>query len=247
MSRTLVIGDLHGGLKALQQLWERADIGPNDRLVFLGDYADGWSQTPELFDFLIEKKSHQPMVLLMGNHDALLAEWLEQGAPIEPVNLQWFRHGGASTVKAYQGIGQRTRDKHLHFIRTLGLHFTDHRNRLFLHAGFTNLNGIAFEYFDKSFYWDRTLWELALATDPNMPTTHVAYPKRLTLYPEVFIGHTPVTRIGCTTPQQRACVWNLDTGAAFQGLLTAMDVDTKQFWQSDPLPQLYPNEKGRTI
>jgi len=40
-------------------------------------------------------------------------------------------------------------------------------------------------------------------------------------------------------------VWNVDTGAAFYGKLTAMDIDTKKFWQSDPVQQLYPNEKGR--
>ena len=40
-------------------------------------------------------------------------------------------------------------------------------------------------------------------------------------------------------------IWNIDTGAAFKGSLTIMDVDTKEFWQSEPLPNLYPNEKGR--
>jgi serine/threonine protein phosphatase 1 len=38
-----------------------------------------------------------------------------------------------------------------------------------------------------------------------------------------------------------ACVWNLDTGAAFKGPLTIMDV-TKEFWQSEPLT-LYFDEK----
>jgi serine/threonine protein phosphatase 1 len=40
-------------------------------------------------------------------------------------------------------------------------------------------------------------------------------------------------------------VWNIDTGAAFYGPLTILDVDSKEYWQSEPLPQLYPNEKGR--
>lgn len=40
-------------------------------------------------------------------------------------------------------------------------------------------------------------------------------------------------------------VWNIDTGAGFKGKLTIMDADTKEFWQSDPVPELYPNEKGR--
>jgi serine/threonine protein phosphatase 1 len=42
-----------------------------------------------------------------------------------------------------------------------------------------------------------------------------------------------------------ANVWNIDTGAAFTGPLTIMDVDSKTYWQSEPLHQLYLNEKGR--
>jgi len=44
----------------------------------------------------------------------------------------------------------------------------------------------------------------------------------------------------------QACnVWNIDTGAAFNGRLTGINVETKQYWQSDIVQQLYPNEKGR--
>jgi serine/threonine protein phosphatase 1 len=42
-----------------------------------------------------------------------------------------------------------------------------------------------------------------------------------------------------------ANIWNVDTGAAFRGPLTIMDVDSKVFWQSENLDILYPNEKGR--
>ena len=45
MSRIIVIGDIHGGLKALIQLLERIDITPSDKLIFLGDYVDGWSDS----------------------------------------------------------------------------------------------------------------------------------------------------------------------------------------------------------
>ena len=41
-SRTLVIGDIHGGLKALVQVLDRATINENDTLIFLGDYVDGF-------------------------------------------------------------------------------------------------------------------------------------------------------------------------------------------------------------
>jgi serine/threonine protein phosphatase 1 len=40
--RTLVIGDIHGGLRALHQI-KRAKVTKEDTLIFLGDYVDGWS------------------------------------------------------------------------------------------------------------------------------------------------------------------------------------------------------------
>ncbi|RYG52142.1 MAG: serine/threonine protein phosphatase, partial [Chitinophagaceae bacterium] len=37
--RTLVIGDIHGGLRALKQALERAGASNRDTLIFLGDYV----------------------------------------------------------------------------------------------------------------------------------------------------------------------------------------------------------------
>lgn len=239
--RTLVIGDIHGGLRALHQILERAKVSPNDKLIFLGDYVDGWSQSPEVIDLLITIKNTHNVVCIRGNHDDLLLEWLKNGTD----NPQWFEHGGEATVTAYKNRDAATLAAHISFIESLVDFHLDEQNRLFIHAGFTNMNGVDFEYFPKLFYWDRSLWETALALDKNMKTTDLAYPKRLRLYNEIFIGHTPVSRIGKTIPVQMANVWNVDTGAAFRGPLTIMDVDSKAFWQSENLDVLYPNEKGR--
>ena len=40
-------------------------------------------------------------------------------------------------------------------------------------------------------------------------------------------------------------VWNLDTGAGFYGKLTILDIETKEFWQSDVVKAIYPLEQGR--
>ena len=239
--RTLVIGDIHGGLRALHQILERAKVSPNDKLIFLGDYVDGWSQSPEVIDLLIAMKKTHNLVCILGNHDDLLLNWLKNGTD----NPQWFDHGGEATVTAYQNRDAGTLSAHIAFIESLVDFHLDEQNRLFIHAGFTNMNGVDFEYFPKLFYWDRSLWETALALDKNMKITDLAYPKRFTLYSEIFIGHTPVSRIGKTIPVQMANVWNVDTGAAFRGPLTIMDVDSKAYWQSENLDILYPNEKGR--
>lgn len=241
MNRTLVIGDIHGGLKALIQVLDRAKVTSKDTLIFLGDYVDGWSESPQVIDFLIDLSQKQNCILMRGNHDELLCEWLDKSKD----NRLWYIHGGEATVNAYKVVSAETKQKHVDFLRNLKNYYLDDQNRLFVHAGFTNLNGVEHEFYPKMFYWERTLWETALALDPNMKKDSIFYPKRLTLYKEIYIGHTPVSRIIETTPIQKANVWNIDTGAAFKGPLTILDVDAKQFWQSDLLPDLYPDEKGR--
>jgi serine/threonine protein phosphatase 1 len=244
MARNLVIGDIHGGLRALHQIMERANVNQNDTLIFLGDYVDGWSQSPEVIDFLIELSNKQKCIFIRGNHDDLLLDWL-MGNTANYDEKMWFQHGGEATVVAYSDVSETIKFKHIEFLKSLQNFYLDSENRLFIHAGFTNMKGVEYEYFPKLFYWDRTLWETALATDKRLSRNNPFYPKRLTLYNEIYIGHTPVTRINQTIPIKKECVWNMDTGAAFYGPLTLMDVDTKEIWQSEPLPNLYPTEKGR--
>jgi serine/threonine protein phosphatase 1 len=239
--RTLVIGDIHGGLRALHQVFEKAKVTAGDTLIFLGDYVDGWSESPAVLDFLIGLKKKQHCIFMRGNHDDLLCDWLHNSKD----NLLWYNHGGEATVLAYMSVSAQTKKNHVAFLENLQDYYIDQQNRLFIHAGFTSMNGVRFEHFPRLFFWERTLWETALALDKSMAVDDPAYPKRLTLYKEIYIGHTPVTRIDKTVPVQMANVWNIDTGAAFKGPLTIIDADTKEYWQSDPLPELYPAEKGR--
>jgi serine/threonine protein phosphatase 1 len=244
MSRKLVIGDIHGGFIALKEILEKASLKKNDQLIFLGDYVDGWSQAPEVIDLLIELDKKYSCIFIRGNHDQIFLEWL-LGKNEHFDEKMWINHGGRATIDAYKIVSDEKKQIHMAFLKNLQNYYIDDTYNLYVHAGFTNMHGVTEEYFSKNLYWDRTLWELALCINKDIKTSSQYYPKRLTLYNEVFIGHTPTTRIGMTTPQNFANVWNLDTGAAFKGPLTIMDVNSKQFWQSKPLNLLYPLEKGR--
>jgi len=179
---------------------------------------------------------------MRGNHDQLLCDWLNESKD----NLLWYKHGGESTVLAYAKLDDKTKKNHVAFLQSLQNYYLDDLNRLFVHAGFTNMNGVNFEHFPKN-----VLLGTHLMGKPRcrltkiLPYDSTLYPRRLKLYDEIYIGHTPVTQIGKTVPTQMANVWNVDTGAAFKGPLTVLDVDTKEYWQSDALPDLYPTEKGR--
>ena len=121
----------------------------------------------------------------------------------------------------------------------------DDKNRLFIHAGFASMHGPEKEPHKGNFTWDRTLWETALAMDPKIAHDSYLYPKRLKRFKEIYIGHTPTLHIDRYEPANAVNVWNVDTGAAFNGKLSMLDADTKQFWQSDTIATLYPGETGR--
>lgn len=236
-----VVGDIHGGLKGLTQVLSKVPYNPGDTFIFVGDYVDGWSEAAATIDFLIDFATKQPCIFLRGNHDELLEKYLANNDQ----NPLWLSSGGATTMTSYAAITAAEKAQHLDFLQNLTNYFIDDHNRLFVHAGFTNQQGPSQEYYPNLVYWDRTLWEMVCAMDHNIKKDAINYPKRLALYNEIYIGHTPTTKLNSTLPMQRANVWNIDTGAAFKGPLTILNVDTKEFWQSTPIYTLYPNEAGR--
>lgn len=239
--RTLAIGDIHGGLKALEQLFARVKVTAEDRLVFLGDYVDGWSESAQVIQYLIELSKTNTCIFIKGNHDVWCETWL-QSKKAEKV---WLEHGGKGTIESYSGISEEEKKDHLEFFKSMHLYFLDPKNRLFVHAGFTSMNGVEQQPHKSTFYYDRTLWEMALTMDKRIGENSQLYPKRLKHYNEIYIGHTPTLNFNSDMPMQAINIWNVDTGAAFYGKLSAIDLQSKEIFQSETLMELYPNESGR--
>jgi serine/threonine protein phosphatase 1 len=236
-SRTFAIGDIHGALKALQQIIQLIKPKQDDTLIFLGDYVDGWSQSAQVIDYLITLDETYNCIFIRGNHDTWCEDWL-QG---KPANETWLYHGGQATVESYRTISAEQKDRHLEFFNRMKNYYVDEQNRLFIHAGFSSMEGPGKEQDESDYCWDRTLWKMALTMD----NTTMKDSRRLTLFKEIYIGHTPTLYYDVYTPMQGCNVWNIDTGAAFHGKLSAINIDTKEYWQSDTVQQLYPNERGR--
>ena len=239
---TFVIGDIHGGLKALTEVLKVADITTNDTLIFLGDYVDGWSQSADVIEYLIKLQENHTCIFIRGNHDNWCQEWLKTGVG----NAEWLFHGGKLTVDSYENEGDYNKIEHLRFFEQMKNYHIDDQNRLFVHAGFSSMHGVQKEHHESNYYWDRTLWEMALVVkESSLEKDTLFYPKRLKHYNEIYIGHTPTTNYQIEEPIQAANIHNIDTGAGFKGKLTIMNINTKEYWQSTPVYQLYPNEKGR--
>jgi len=241
MKRTFAIGDIHGGLKALKEILEAAKVTKADELIFLGDYVDGWSESAQVIDFLIDLDSNYNCRFILGNHDAYCADWLREDIR----NDIWLRHGGEETMKSYASYSESQRKEHLSFFDRMKNFYIDHQNRLFIHAGFTSMHGPSKETYASNYIWDRTLWELAVAMHDRLHPDDPCYPARLKLFSAIFIGHTPTIHLNIEFPWKRANVWNVDTGAAFTGRLSILDINSGQYWQSERVMDLYPNEVGR--
>lgn len=240
--RTFAIGDIHGGLKALIQVLNKLELKDGDKIIFMGDYVDGWSESAQVIQFLMDLSQKFDCIFIKGNHDVWCENWLRKSSDVNP---SWYIHGGKETIESYEGFSEDEKKLHLNFFQKLPLYHLDDDNRLFLHAGFTSLHGVEKEKFPELFYLDRSLWEMLLVMDRSIPKDSIFYPKRLQHYKEIYIGHTPTTNYDKPIPINIESVWNIDTGAAFKGKITGINIDTKAYFQSDNLPSLYPDEKGR--
>lgn len=225
MGRTFVLGDIHGAYLALRQCLDRSGFDKSvDRLIFLGDVCDGWPQTRECVDELMQIPH---LVCLLGNHDFWFYGWMKYGEA-EDV---WLEQGGQATVDSYRaGIPK----EHVSFL-SKAKNYHEENNRLFVHAGIPPGKRPK-ECSQHLLLWDRTLPSLAMSFG------HKGEHVQLTQYDEVFIGHTP---IASPYPVKYCEVWMLDTGAGWSGVLSMMDVDTKECFTSDPVPELYPGVEGR--
>lgn len=263
MGRILCIGDQHGGFKAVKQVLERCNFNYlEDKLINLGDVCDGWSETAQLVQFWIEFKEkckHEP-IFLRGNHDKWCEDWLLTGS----VHPYWLDNGGNSTRDSYiNNPVLMVSDEHKKFFRNLHNYYIDEENRGFVHGGFISRKGLGHEPYQATYYWDRDLWNLALMSDGRVHEGPENY-RRFEKHKEIYIGHTSTENWKCkphylewtddlrqrqnapiTIPMNRCNVWNVDTGGGFGGKLTVLDIDTKEFWQSDFVKDLYPDEKGR--
>jgi serine/threonine protein phosphatase 1 len=207
--RTLVMGDVHGGYRALVQVLERAGFDPeNDRLICLGDVCDGWSQTKECIDYFLGLKN---LVYIWGNHDRWAYEWMIGLVHLSDFWL-WYNQGGRATMASYghedtgwtpvQSLG-KVPESHKEFFRN-ALPYFEENGRVFVHGGWnylrqphpsqTSLDDLT---------WNRSLWQHAVELHGDPIYWKDGVPPQITRFDEVYVGHTSTTPWGWKTPVQR--------------------------------------------
>jgi serine/threonine protein phosphatase 1 len=245
------MGDIHGAYKALQQCLERSGFNrQQDLLIQLGDIADGLGEVYECVEELLNLPN---LIAIKGNHDDWLCDFIQSG-----YHPALWRQGGAATARSYlrligkedrlfySGNGYKTAlnpadipETHRQFFRHQHLYYIDEFNNCFVHGGFNR--HLEFKGQNPEvYYWDRELWSAALSYNAfDRHRQNVGRFRMVTDFNEIFIGHTSTMNWKTDQPMKAANIYNLDTGGGHAGRLTIMEVGSKQFWQSDPVGELY--------
>lgn len=96
------IGDVHGCLEALLGLQaliqeDAKSLSGRPQIVLLGDMIDRGPAVGQLIDHLQAPLSWADRSCIMGNHEAMMLDFLQNPA----ANLDWLSHGGFETLRSY--------------------------------------------------------------------------------------------------------------------------------------------------
>jgi len=128
--RIIAIGDIHGCLLSLKKLIELIHPDHDDQLVFLGDVIDRGERSKEVVDYLIELDLTYSCHFIMGNHELMFLDYLENHNSSE-----WLANGGHAMLKSYNNppVGDFPL-KHITFFKSCQF-FIETENYFFTHGG----------------------------------------------------------------------------------------------------------------
>ena len=234
MGRRLVIGDIHGSYRALMRVFEKAAVGYDDDVFFVGDISDGYPETLECLRLFYSMRNFHAVI---GNHDLWLMNYLStREAP-----LHWLSQGGNHTVESIDKAPKRERLMYAEFLASWP-YVLESGDDLIMHGGpstfsVEELHEIAsikrhtYEEKDRTSPGYRIVWD----RDYFYNTLEG---RQKHLEKRIITGHTPVKNRPYVSKD--GMLINLDTGAGFNGPLTMMDIDSMEIFQSNGSDTYYP-------
>lgn len=229
---TFVIGDVHGKADLLQTLLDELKqiTSCPDQVIFLGDLIDRGPDSKAVVDMVIDTiRTFPGSKLIMGNHESMLLEFVDDDVPRPLAVNQWlFKHGGAATASSYgidpKAVGweilrERLPQDHVDLFRQAEK-FVELDNHILVHAGL--MPGVPLA--------EQKPYDLMWIREPFLK-------HRGSFGKPLIHGHT-------ITPQCLPQVFPnriaIDTGAYASGVLTAAHI----LWQSVAFYHKLPDGPG---
>ncbi len=244
MGRNFIVGDIHGRIRALQDVLEKVSFSPNlDVLYAVGDYIDRGESSLEVLRFLISLNSFKGVI---GNHDIFLESYLYS----DKADDEWkYEYGGKDTMKEFEKVKKKEKRRIALFLKNLPLAIYEEKY-IVTHSGppvaknerDMNLYSKVMRpevyskdaiYPDISPLVDRS-YLLSAYSNVDMSFRSGSYDPIPPLETEkwIFVGHTPLPSSLPFISEEYHLV-ALDTGAGHDNRLTLMNMDTFEFVQSD--------------
>ena len=227
MASVWAIGDIHGEIGRLNALLDALPRQKGDITLFIGDYIDRGPDTAGVVRRVLAEYDAAPedTVLLWGNHEDMAASRYGIAAPsqLEYDPYDWYRNGGIEALESFglvkpEMFAAPCPDDLARLFPLLQVYwrppadrFPDLANYIYVHAGV--MPGITPE---KS-SGEVMLWIREDFLD-NVDTTGRV----------VIHGHTPFRNVRVLPDKI-----GIDTGAAYGGLLTALQMPERRVYQAD--------------
>lgn len=208
----LIIGDIHGSLDKLTELWSKLETIHTSKLaestvVFLGDYIDRGPDSAGVVSFIRNlQRDNSNIIALKGNHEDMLVAAVDGDREMEKI---FIYNGGVQTLESYDytsrglslmdGISAIVGPYDMKWYRSLPEYYVIN-NIAIAHAGLNRQELTAEEHDSHGRLWSRGLRK----------TAHEIY--KFTVH-----GHTPMDNVAIN--EHTAYI---DTGAVFGGKLTCL-------------------------
>ncbi len=190
----------------------------------LGDYVDRGPDSSRVLDKVM-RLVELGAVALYGNHEDMmrLAMKNRKNGRMSPNDLeQWYANGGEITLASYRARSS-VLDEHLAFLGTLPRWYEE-QGFLFVHAGVRPGMGMA-QQAPQDLIWIREPYILGYEGPQDVVTGHT--PTQFIARYASFHDSSDVSK-----PVVLKHKIFLDTGAAWGGPLTVMELPSLKFWQA---------------
>ncbi|MBD2578247.1 metallophosphoesterase family protein [Oscillatoria sp. FACHB-1406] len=216
--RRIFIGDVHGYYDALMQLLDAIAPTAEDMIYFVGDLIDRGPDSDRVVEFVMSNNCP----CLLGNHEQMFLDVLEEPDLPHHIRQSWLYSGGQATLDSYGDRG--IPPEHFEWLKNLPA-YLDLGDIWLVHAGVHPQMPLE-EQTIEQFCWIRD--EFHYMVEPF-------FPDKL-----IIAGHTITFTLPGVQPGKlaRGCGWlDIDTGAYHHqsGWLTGFDYTNQQVYQVNTL------------